>query len=195
MFFSEREATARQVGSTHAQLLALLAERDQWYDGSVDSIDQRLAAISRALAHVRHVATSDPAMLAEATKLEDEYRRLSALRRERLTYDGTSRVLPKVSTAAPLSARGRRLIAVEIRQFLAANADAVSDPEEMDVRAQDHAEIVTMQMPVTEARSVVDHFRLAVNWHLRNQPSSPLEPRTATRKFVANTVPDAALFD
>lgn len=196
MFSPKREVTAREIESAHAQLLALLAERDQWYDGSVHSVDRRLASVARTLTSVRHIAATDSAMLAEAVKLEDEYRRLSALRREAL--DGGQRTLPKSSSNGPLSARGRRLIATEVPQFLADNADAVDDVNEMDARAQDHAEIVTMQMPVTEARSVVAHFRIAVNWQLRNQQSRRVALRRTANTalaFDAAAVPDAAMFD
>lgn len=198
MFSSQREVTARAIESAHAQLLALLADRDQWYDGSVHSVDRRLAAVSRALVGLRQLATSDSAMLAEATKLEDEYRQLSALRREKLDGE-TPRTLPKISSFGPLGVRGRRLIATEVPQFLADNADAVDDVNEMDARAQDHAEIVTMQMPVTEARSVVAYFRTAVNWQLRDRQSAvrtaARRQHTASLAFDTTSVPDSAMFD
>jgi len=191
VFTSRQEVTAREVGSAHAQLVALLAARDQWYDGTIASVDNRMSALARALPLVRRVSMQDHEMLAEAEKLRVEHSTLMAFKREMLNPSPPTRNFPRKSSVGNLTPWGRRFIATEMRQFLADNVDAVGDPDELDTRAQDHAEIATMQLPVTEARSVVAHFRMAVNWNVRNT-SRPV-PRQAA---VVNTdFPDDALFD
>lgn len=192
MFTSKQAITAREVGSAHAQLAALLKARDHWYDGTVASVDGRLSAITRALPTVERVALNDNALMAEVEKLRSEARKLRAFRQDLLHTPATPRNLPKVSAAGPLSQRGRRFIATEINQFLADNADVLDNPEELDARAQDHAEIATVQLPVTEARSVVAHFRLAVNWNTQNHRKRHVAaaPPKADLDF-----PDDALFD
>ena len=198
MFDSKRAMTAREVGSAHGKLLALMEQRDSWYDGTVASVDNRTSAVRNTIASVDRVAATDHEMLAEASRLRNEERSLSALRTQLLNPGTPDRAMPKTSSVAPLTARGRKFIAGELRGFMADNADAATDVNEMDVRAEDHAELQTMQLPMSEAASVVAHFRLAVNWTVRDnnrRNSQDKKDRPTARTASADTFPDDMLFD
>lgn len=202
MFTQKRVATAREVTAAHDVLFRLLAERDSWYDGTVTSIDNRLAALHRALPLVERVASTDVAMLGEAHSLNAEIGRLSTFRDDQINTVVAHRELPHVSSVGTLSPSGRQWVAGELRRFMAENADAVGDLDELDTRAENHAELSNIQMPVTEARTRVAHFRLAVNWQARNEQRRQAYARRGQRQRTAGAaarhlaaVPDEALFD
>lgn len=197
MFTSKQAMTAREVGSAHAQLTALLETRDSWYDGTVASVDRRLAALENARPIVRRVASVDPAMLAQAEKIDRERADLLDLKNHLLSAGALQqrRTLPRISSVGPLSHESRRFIAMELPHFLADNVDAHDDLDEMDERAENHAQMKTLQLPVTPTagKAMVAHFRLAVNWHLRNR--KPEQPRVArVVEAGVDDLPDDILF-
>lgn len=197
MFTQHAAMSAREINSAHAKLTALLAARDHWYDGTVASIDSRIRAIDNALPFVSRVSGRDADMLAQTEALRDERRQLGALRREVLTSVNVSRQIPRTANLGKLDDLGRRFVATEVREFMADNADAVEDLDELDERAENHAEIKTMQLPVThtEAANIVAHFRVAVNWNARNTPRPERRARRTASAADLRAVPDSALFD
>lgn len=191
MFTSKQEMTAREIGAAHSALSHLLAARDDWFDGTIASVDRRLHALRTALPSVKRVAMQDARMLEQTRIVSNEIEQLQVFKRDLLSR-GPVRTLPKVSSVGRLSPRGRAFISRHLREFIADNLDALDDSEELDQRAENFAEIKTMQLPVTEARSVVAHFRLAVDWNARNaHRPRPLVERTSS----VSDVPDSALFD
>lgn len=194
MFTSKQAMTAREVESAHAKLAELLRQRDHWYDGTVASVDARLAAIRNALPAVERVASIDNRMLDQAERLRAEHRSLVAFRREALSgTDVPSR--PQIPHAGPLTREARRFIATEMRHFLADNADALGDEAEMDERAKNHADIATLQLPVPEANSIASHFRRAVNWEVRNRTAEARKrPQPQARTASVDDLPDEMLF-
>lgn len=188
VFTPKHAGKTREVGSAHAKLLAHLAG-DRWYDGTVASVDARLASCRQTLAAVNKVVAEAGAdLLKEAEELRVEHDRLSSFRHD-LLNPLAGKELPPRKANGPLSDWGKRFVATELRPFLQANEDAIDDGEELDIRANDHAEIKTMQLPVLEARNVVAHFRKAVAQEV--QPK-----RVAAREHIANVgnIPDDALF-
>lgn len=198
MFTSKQAMTAREVGSAHAKLTELLRHRDDWYDGTVASVDARLAAIDNALPFLARVASTDDDMLLQSESLKAERRNLIGLRKDLLEGGFTGvRSIPRMSQAGPPSRTARHFVATRLRRFLAENADALGDPDEMDERAENYAEINTLQLPVVDSNSVVSHFRIAVNWEVRNHLAEYRKREArASRNRVASVddYPDEMLF-
>lgn len=196
MFTSKQAMTAREVGSAHNRLAELLRRRDDWYDGTVASVDARLTAIRNAIPVVERAASADPRMLDQAEILRAEHRSISALKRDLLS--GMDRPTMPVVPAGPPSREARRFIATELRQFIADNADALHDEAEMDERAREHADLATLSIPVPEAVSVTSHFRIAVNWEVRNRAAERRRQATTNsrprREASVDDFPDDMLF-
>lgn len=197
MFTSKQAMTAREVGSAHAKLTELLRHRDDWYDGTVASVDARLSAVDNALPLVKRAAASDDDMLLQAESLKAERRNLIALRNDLLEggFVG-ARSIPRISQAGPPSRTARHFVATRLRHFLAENSDALGDPDEMDERAENFAEINTLQLPVVDSNSVVSHFRIAVNWAVRNHiaETRKRQVRESHRTAAVDEYPDEMLF-
>lgn len=182
--------TAREVRSAHSQLDTLLAARDSWFDGTIESVDRRLNHVSQAIPVVARAAQHNEEMMVECERLREERRALLTFRAEQLQGTVERRALPRKSHVGPMSREARRFIATELRHFLADNEDAIDDPDELDERAQNYAELATVQMPLTTARNVVDHFRLAANWS-----SKPKQAPAPVRQASVAHLPDEMLFD
>lgn len=203
MFTSAHRTAARERNSAHSALTTLLETRDTWFDGTVRSVDRRLAQVNRALPDVVRTAATDNDMMLQAEHLREEIAGLHELRRELSSANlAPVRRLPKVSSIGPLSTAGREFISREIKVFLADNEDAIGDPEELDVRAEDHAdrEIENYQLNPVEARAIVSHFRLAVDWSARNlrranNNGATVKAAAVNREAGLANIPDDALFD
>jgi hypothetical protein len=189
VFTSKQTMLAREVSSAHAQLDRLLASRDSWYDGTIASIDRRLAAVTNALPLVARAADHDEEMFIECERLRHERLALQELRVAALQDSTMRRKLPRKADVGDLTVEARRFIATELRHFLADNADVIDNPDELDERAQNYAELATVQMPVTSARSVIGHFRMAVNW-----ASKPKPKPQPVREASVDHFPDEMLF-
>ena len=196
MFTAKQNTSSREIGAAHSALTQLLATRDDWFDGTPASVDRRIAAVTNALPLVQRVANTDLAMLEQSERLRIQLSALHDMKRDLLTSERLPhRTLPKVSAIGKLTQRGREFIASELEPFLAENVDVLDDRDELDTRAENHAEIKTLQMPVTEAKAVVAHFRLAVDWSARNAHRQAARTQPAQRVASLDDVPDEALFD
>lgn len=196
MFTTKQAMTTREVSAAHAALTHLLATRDDWFDGTPASVDRRIATLNNALPAVKRVATVDASMMEQAERLAIEISALHDMKHDLLTSERLPRrTLPRVSRVGKLSRQGREFIMAELGPFLAENVDVLDDRDELDTRAENHAEIKTIQMPVTEAKSITAHFRLAVDWNARNAHRTA--SRTPREQKVASVseIPDDALFD
>ncbi|QGJ94868.1 hypothetical protein SEA_REDWATTLEHOG_5 [Gordonia phage RedWattleHog] len=200
MFTNATRIADRERSAAHSALVHLIATGDDWFDGTPSSVDRRISTLRSAFAQVRRVASVDPEMMQQAERLDAEINDLHSLRSELLSAShAPRRRLPRLSSLGTLSQRGREFVASELRTFLAENADALDDPDELDVRAEDHAEreIANFQMPLSEAKNVVAHFRLAVDWAARNAHRSATKDHRPQRVREASVaeMPDDALFD
>lgn len=202
MFHTADRSAENERRAAHSALVRLLESRDDWYDGTPVSIDRRIANVRSALADTRRLAERDMDMMVQAESLASELNNLYALRNECLSARlAPRRTLPRLSSIGQPSSLCREFIAHEIGRFLADNSDALDDPDELDTRAEDHAErkIENYQLPVTEAQKVVAHFRLAVDWSARNARRRPTRNKAAhsqpTRLASVADLPDDVLFD
>lgn len=162
MFLSSRTFTAER----HRKLRALNGElyrtRGSWFDGSPESIDARLSKVRHALNEANAlVADGETHAITLAAELAEQEGNL--IRGKQTILDSPfGRPANRERTTTRTSAHSRRYVAENLELFLADNVDAIEDPEELDVRAQNQAEIETFNLPMPEVTTTVSHFRQAV---------------------------------
>lgn len=162
-------------------------EAEVWFDGSVESVDRRIAMCGRLLAsHAAALADGEASLrrLATVDGLQGQKQALEHLRRQLLTagtdIESSSDVLP----AGKLSHRDLRWVSLEAPKFFRANHDAIAD--ELRTRAQNHAELRTSRLSAKRARTVISAFVHRVS-QLHAQAARA--PRTAS---VDRPAPDCA---
>ena len=170
MFLSNRTFIAER----HRKLRALNGElyrtRGQWFDGTVGSIDARLSKVRTALNEANGlVADGEYSVAPLASQLAEDEANLIRGRRELLESPFTTRRANRERMTVRTSSYSRRYVAENLELFLADNADALHDPEELDTRAKDKAEIETFSLPMPEVTTTVSHFRRAVAEASRRQ--------------------------
>ena len=169
MFLSSRTFTAER----HRKLRALNGElyrtRGQWFDGSPGSIDARLSKVRQALNEANAlVADGEVHAITAASELAEQEAGLVQAKRTILDSPFKQGSVNRERMTTRTSAYSRRYVAENLELFLADNADALEDPQELDVRAQDQAEIETFNLPMPEVTTTVSHFRKAVAEAARN---------------------------
>lgn len=162
MFLSSRTFTAER----HRKLRALNGElyrtQGQWFDGSPESIDARLTKVRHALNEANAlVADGEVHATVMASDLADQERNL--LQGRRTVLDSPFKQAAKrdrvTTRTSPYS---RRYVAENLELFLADNDGVADDPEELDVRASEQAQIDTFALPMPEVTTTISHFRRAV---------------------------------
>lgn len=162
MFPSSRTFTAER----HRKLRALNGElyrtQGKWFDGSPESIDARLAKVRHALNEANAlVADGEVHACVMASELAEQ--ESSLVQAKRTILDSPfQRPANRERMTTRTSAHSRRYVAENLELFLADNQDALDDPAELDIRAQDQAEIETFNLPMPEVTTTVSHFRRAV---------------------------------
>lgn len=163
MFLSSRTFTAER----HRKLRALNGElyrtQGQWFDGSVDAVDARLAKVRHALNEANAlVADGEVHATVMASELAEQERNLIRAKRTILDSPFTTKRANRERMTSRTSSFSRRYVAENLELFLADNADVIDDPQELDLRAKDQAEIETFALPMPEVTTVTSHFRQAV---------------------------------
>jgi hypothetical protein len=191
MFAAKKNMQAQEVRSTHDALIRTLAAQDTWFDGTLASIANRRSELQRAANLVRRAISSGEHMAEAALFLDRETKKLEAME---------SRIITEASFPASerqtdmdiseLCVAGRRFISTHIDSFLADNINE-SDPDEIADRAENYAEIGTIQLPSTEAKKTVEAFISEV---LRKVSSR--KERTVAREASVDieSLPDDILF-
>ena len=191
MFTAKKNMRAREVQSTHDALLQALASQDTWFDGGMESIDKRRSDLQRAANLVRRAGESGENISHEALFLAREARKLEAMESRIITETTFPSVeRPKVAQEEDLCVAGRKFISMHLDSFLADNIRE-SDPEEIAERAENYAEIGTIQLPSVEAEKTVDAFVCAV---LRKVSSRKGEPEVREVSANVESLPDDILF-
>lgn len=170
MFLSSRTFTAER----HRKLRALNGElyrtQGTWFDGTPASIDARLTKVRHALNEANAlVADGEVHAATMASELTEQERNLLAGRQTLLDSPFTTRKANRERMTTRTSAHSRRYVAENLELFLADNADALDNLEELDTRAQEQAEIETFNLPMPEVTTTVSHFRRAVREAARGQ--------------------------
>lgn len=148
---------------------------DSWFDGSIESVDQRLARVNKLL-HTAHThAAENPAdYLAVIAELTTDRTALKELREDLVSGAATRDTGYQAPRVAALSSEERRWVTLEAARFIAEQDDR-HNVAEMAERARRHAEIATSTME--RPREVTAAFEAAVAKHALNAP----RPRTAAR--------------
>jgi len=172
-------------------------DSDNWFDGSVESVDRRMSRCSKLLHNAQSAAQDDPvAHLTVIAELSADHTALKNLREDLLTgasgreagYTPSGRRLAK-RIAHSLSPQERRWVALESTRFHAAQDDARANVTEMAARARHHAHTAASVFGHRSA-AVTDAFEFAVAELARHMP----RPRTAARRPVFTDFPDSQLF-
>ena len=163
MFLSSRTFTAER----HRKLRALNGElyrtRGQWFDGSPHAIDARLTKVRHALNEANAlVADGEIHATAMASDLADQEASLVNAKRTLLDSPFSTRRADRGRMTTRTSAYSRRYVAENLDLFLADNAEVIDDPDELDERAKNKAEIETFTLPMPEVTTTTSHFRRAV---------------------------------
>ena len=195
MFRSAKSLDRAQTHSTFRQGMAEYEKTaESWFDGSVDSIDRRLAKVDKLLHHTRTVisrlsfADSVPQLRAAQT-LSADRASLVELKRNLLTGAADYSTYGKIplqgrtasKTASPvlppsLPPADRRWVTLEAARFVSANTDCLSDPEELAIRAQHHAALKTSTFSPRHSAAVMQAFVSAVT-DLGRKSYRPSPPR------------------
>ena len=164
MFLSSRTFTAER----HRKLRALNGElyrtQGTWFDGSAGSIDARLSKVRQALNEANAlVADGEVHAITFAAELAEQEASLVQGKRALLESPFTTRQANPERMTTRTSAHSRRYVAENLELFLADNAEVLDDSEELDIRANDQAQIDTFALPMPEVTTTVSHFRRAVS--------------------------------
>lgn len=187
MFQSQPLVPPREADAVRHRLAALNRTADSWFDGSLGSLDARLAAVGTLLTRLRRIAARDPEseLVATALALEEDQRRLSAMRTELLGNRFADQATPPRTAGAERAAtpRVRRFVAVALNQFLADNDDARHDATELDIRAHHYVAQRTGTLPPVEAAACDELFRLAVAERVEPAPA-PVREAAVSADFA-----------
>lgn len=193
MFTSKKNMKAREVESIHDALLRTLASQDTWFDGTQKSIDARRRDLTRATSLVRSAMASGESLGKEALFLDRELAKTSAMETRILADAAFPRKdIDRHRDVSGLSVAGRRFVAMHADSFLADNFHE-DDLEEVAQRAEDYADVGTIQLPATEAKKATDAFVAEVLRRKREQLSSK-KVATALKSVDIDSVPDDILF-
>jgi hypothetical protein len=205
MFKDARALDRQRTTARFDQDLQRYADKaEQWFNGSVDSIDQRLAHCKRLLHSVRFsvarlTQTDSARYLRAAEDLNRDLRTLEGVREDLLTgASGREDVtaLPGRRTASKTPAGGnalngadRRWVELESARFLSTNTDTLDNPRELAIRAAHHAELKTSVFSPARSAAVTRVFVAKVT-ELGRQAYRPA-PRTARAPVVFDVAPEA----
>lgn len=203
-----RSAMTRESDLAHRRFTAAMDHwqwtADRWFDGTVASVDERLAKLDKTLLFARDVAarlggTGAGFLCSNALpNLEQSHRELKALRTDLLNgfsdrQAGSSPAGRRTANVAPAPIRlGNASLdrAVELgsRDFLA--SQNTTDHNELITRARHYADVETSTLPVPVARVLSSAFIARIT-QLINAGQGPRQ-RTASR-VVAHKDFDAEL--
>lgn len=162
-------------------------EAEVWFDGSIESVDRRLAMCDRLLASARQAMGEDgftAGRLAAVDDLGRQREALDGLRCQLLTAGADIEAPTEVLPEGKLSHRDLRWVALEAPKFFRANHSAVAD--ELRTRAKNYAELHTSRISEQRSRTVTSAFVHKVS-QLHSEASRA--PRTAS---VDRPAPDCA---
>jgi len=174
---------------------------DNWFDGSIDSIDTRLRRCAKLTSTATAIVARSPLDSAQhyhaaLEELSADRTVLSGLREDALTggFGREAGVSPPGRTASktvtPLSSTETRWIELESARFLHANRDVVHESEELSERARHHAMNHGPSQGFQRAKIVADAFTSKVAALGRATP----RPRLAAARPPRADFADSLLF-
>jgi hypothetical protein len=141
-------------------------EAEVWFDGSVESVDRRIAMCDRLLATSRRSLAEEgftAKHLAAVDGLDRQRGALEDLRHQLLTAGADREELLERGRElqATLRPQDRRWVELEATRFARDNQGATRD--ELLVRAKDHAELHTSTYAATRSRAIAAAFAREVD--------------------------------
>lgn len=180
-FQSDEEYRRNAAGKQGTTLAKWQREAETWFDGSVESVDRRLAMCQRLLGtaqeKVAHtgLASDNGNSLAMLGALERSRAALTELRHDLITgstwrEEPVRRINPKREAAvlAALSSEDRRYVELTARSLVSMNADVESD--ELVTRARYMAARDTSSFHDVRANRVIDALAVRVSQQARQRP-------------------------
>lgn len=168
MFSPNSTLAAQQSETLTAKVGALNDSAESWFDGTEASITARRRKLEGALHFARQLDTDDAICI--AAELEAEVVQMANFADIASIGASLEEPLARTATVEPLTARGREFVAVQSGVFLADNADALSNAEELDIRASRFVSQAVSGLPVSEGESIVAHFRDRVAEAVQPEP-------------------------
>lgn len=202
MFRTAKPGRQRSAEGFDAAITAWRDTSDNWFDGTVQSIDNRLRRCARLMhtanSQIRNGPTGDSyRYLAAHQELSADKQALAGLREDMLTgsFGREANVSPPGRTAAKTSAvklasQDQRWVDLESARFLQSNLDAAHLTEELSERARHHAEHHTSALGRERSRAMTAAFIDKVVELGRATP----RPRTASAPPVIPDFDDSLMF-
>lgn len=193
MFKDARQLDRQRTAARFAKdLQKFSSQAEAWFDGTIGSIDRRMAACATLIHSARATvgrlsATESHRYLGAARSLEADHRVLADLRDDMLTGAsgrGDASGLPDRRTASKASPAGgltgvdRRWVELESARFVAANRDALDSTTELTTRATHHAGVHASTFTTERSRALTRAFVAKVT-DLGRQSYVPTTVRTA----------------
>jgi hypothetical protein len=201
MFRSAKALDRAKTHSTFKQAMASYEKTaETWYDGSVDAVDRRIAAVDKLLHHIRTIVArlsfaDSASQLRAAQTLSADRATLVEFKRTLLTgaadystwanndldhsMDRTASKGASPALPPSLPAADRRWVTLESSRFVSANTDCLSDPEELGTRAEHHAALKTSTFSRPHSAAVTRAFVAAVIDLGRKQYRPPVVKQAA----------------
>lgn len=166
MFKDARQLDRERTASSFDTLVQNYQKTaETWFDGSVDSIDRRLARVDRLLhridATVARVAMVDAHhYLGALTSLCSDREALASLRHDLLTGAENYSPIGGTRTASrhKLSSADQRWVTLEAASFVSQHTDALGAPDELAQRAAHHAGVKTSTFTADRSRAITAAF-------------------------------------
>ena len=194
MFYPHAKPKGRR--SFTAALDDFRKDSADWFDGTLDAVDRRMAKCGTLLHSAQAAAASDPVPhLAAIAELSADHTALKNLRQDLLNgaSDRTTKYAPpshRTAGRTQLAPEDRRWVTLKSADFFSSQEDARHDVAEMAERARRYAAEATSALPPARARAVTAAFEEAVAGQARLTP----RPRTASKRPVFTDFPDSQMF-
>lgn len=202
MFRTAKPGRQRAAEGFDAAITAWRDTSDNWFDGTVQSIDNRLRRCARLINQASSQIAHGPAgesrrYLSAYQELSADKQALAGLRDDMLTgsFGREAGVSPPGRTAAKtatpkLAGQDQRWVDLESARFLQANIDAAHLAEELSERARRYAEHHTSALGRARSRAMTAAFVDKVVELGRATP----RPRTASAPAAIPDFDDTLMF-
>ena len=162
---------------------------DTWFDGSIESVDRRLAACNHLLSASEKAVAEEgfsARHLAAISELQQSQGALEGLRRKLLTAasDYEEPILAPATADPHLARQDRRWVALEGAKFFRSHSDVPMD--ELQIRARNFAELKTSTLTQKRSQAIASAFVHRVAQLRRETP----RPRVASAPPVVDAPPE-----
>lgn len=183
MFASASAQTNQRIAAVDDLVAQLNARAEDWFDGTPNSVDSRIAQTTR----VRNASRNVEECWNITAALDDELAKLADFRDDVLALDQLDSARPVVASTGDLNPFGREFVATHTNAFIEENREVISAAEELDIRATNYVDAHVAGLPNSEAIPIVAAFRAAVAARVE-------KPTVARQASVDTSFDDSLLF-